>query len=1008
MNSRIVTSKTARFRLLGFLLAALDIPALGGAQEGIKVIETDEVVSDWILDEATGRIFAAFIERDLVAELDEDGKVVREFKVGGKPTELLIKKRRLAVACGAAKSIAAIDLEKNAALGSVTLEGDKLRSLFSSDLPDDLVYVLCGSEVFEVNLAKLSARKPKSPQPQGGYHRVGELAHVVLSSDGRWAVGDGRGYWGPSGADLFEVDDLNFRGVLHHHNDYGPMRRGPGGRFWTLGQDLYPLDLSKPLRRFAGPVVAFHPDLDLVAALTSQRMMSGAELSVPTKLTFQTFSDAKELATIDLPQEEPSGPGRKGRKKSRETSGDGSRGQDPTLQFDSRGERIFVAQGQRAYLVGLKEVNLPRKPLVLLKIPTVVEVQTGEKLRVPLALTNAAVQKEAEFSLAAGPEGARVEKDALVWAPRSEDVGENEITITAKVGDAADTATLKAAVVRPRIALDWQPNGIALDSSSRRAAVYRSSTAPYMPQPQEGDSRLALVDIEARNVLARYRIAKGIAAVHIDDRGVYLAPAQGTLFYRLKLADLSTEKRVFTDAPVRGFQSLPANKLAVLTEKGRLLFDAADLKPLPQPTSQDERLNPFYRGEREAAPAQLRGGLIAGQGKILDGATGKPCLILTDNNLWRIVDPSRSRQQMPPEFASQGSAVLPWNRRINGTALCDAKGNMIAQLKSDRAVLLPDQPAVAALMIQDPSGERSQWKVGIEFRDLIEGSTVASLVVFQGYLPTTDPNRSSYDARQMALFRMAGDKALVTFGPHIYIVPLPKEKLSELPEPLSLEPRQSLIEAPVEQAVKVSIAAKGGKGKLTYELREEHEGLDIDAGSGEVRADLPALWKAFKERLERQGSGSRRTPMDFPLSFEQARQQMDTSAAEYARLLDQPPPEGMCPLSLPLRMSVRDEEGQQADLDATLIVLAPRAELTKKIEAAAPKVTRPVPAAPEKMGPEKTGPEKIAPEKISPQPAADDKRLSEIEARIRKLELIIDALSQKLERIEKAVEGKKE
>ena len=100
------------------------------AQDAVQTIEAEPGISKWIMQESTGRIFASSTRNDQVIEYDADGSKVREFEVGGEPTEMLIKGSKLIVGCRKSTSMYVIDLDKNKVVGSAKLAGQGPYALF--------------------------------------------------------------------------------------------------------------------------------------------------------------------------------------------------------------------------------------------------------------------------------------------------------------------------------------------------------------------------------------------------------------------------------------------------------------------------------------------------------------------------------------------------------------------------------------------------------------------------------------------------------------------------------------------------------------------------------------------------------------------------------------------------------------------------------------------------------------------------------------------------------------
>ena len=107
------------------------------------------------------------------------------------------------------------------------------------------------------------------------------------------------------------------------------------------------------------------------------------------------------------------------------------------------------------------------------------------------------------------------------------------------------------------ISLDMLPQELVLDRAGSRALLVNGFASRQRLSDGDGETNLVLVDLDTQAVIKKKRFAKQIRAVHMDDQAVYMAPAEGTVFYRLARDELKLTKRLFVDDPINGFASLP-------------------------------------------------------------------------------------------------------------------------------------------------------------------------------------------------------------------------------------------------------------------------------------------------------------------------------------------------------------------------------------------------------------------------------------------------------------------
>ncbi len=892
---------------LASLFALLLAPMLGQAK--ITEIAAPGRVGAWALDDATGRIFASLEESGEVAEYEPaSGQEVRRWAVGPEPGEMMVKGHRLVVAPRRPPALVAIDLKANRVEHTVPLAGKGPYALFCSRAANAYAYAICNTgdawwdgELFQVDLDKGAVRHRS---PVRGW-RQSHPVHVAMSPDGRWMVPDARGVSGPSRADLLEVDEEKpaFRNVRGHHQSFGQIVAARAGRFWFLGNRLYPLDLTAETRSYSGTPCDLHGKLDLVAGAKAG---SGG-----VTLVFETFSGAEPVGSLDI---------------GRFIAPQGSAGRpapDPLLRFDAERGRLCYGHGSRAVVVDLKSTGFTFRPLLLMELPAVASVELGGSLRLPLTV-NAA---DASFQILQGPPGARIEAGALAWTPGPADVRSHEIRLQARAGASRDIATVRLDVTRPRVVLEHPVARLAIDASGRRAVAASGVN-------RETEIKLTLVDVERRSVIATRPTAQGVSAIHVDALGVYLAPAQGSVFHALKPEDLSDRGRTFLNQGVTAFGSLPDGRLIVAAGEERILFDARTLARLGT-----LRADRFSRPPAGAFQPLHDGALIGGQ--VYD-ASGKVVLRVGSFGLPTLTDHPRS--SVPP--------LTLWNRTVAHGSLSHSDGRGIANWSGMGAVLLEGHPAaVSANTASTSKRQEVTVTLSLEVRDLVSGTPTEPILLYQG--PVERPASGTG-----VLLRAAGTRVVAAHENMIFVVDV-AEAVRNLPRPVVFRHAADPLEAGIDRSVPIRFQAEGGKGPLTYQLLFEYRGLSLNAKTGEVTVDVPLIWKGYAERLGKPaGFGAARV-----VGKEQAAAARELYKAMTGKATD------AMPFELPIQLAAQDSEGQTAKLAATLLVLVPAADY----EMALPAETKP------------------------PKPAPGPAQGDETKARLQKLEETVAQLTGKLE-----------
>ena len=163
------------------------------------------------------------------------------------------------------------------------------------------------------------------------------------------------------------------------------------------------------------------------------------------------------------------------------------------------------------------------------------------------------------------------------------------------------------------------------------------------------------------------------------------------------------------------------------------------------------------------------------------------------------------------------------------------------------------------------------------------------------------------------------DTILIYTGNRLLFCPIPLELCKDLPLPLMLKyPRIGV--GTVDKPLKVQLVAAGGEGRRTFTLGKTCEGIDLDAASGELTIDFPAIWKRAVPFLQQ------RYPHGMPDT------KSDGSAAEFQRLTGKPLPADKVAFAVPLEIAVSDREGQRDSLSLAVLALATTDNFDKALD----------------------------------------------------------------------------
>ena len=271
------------------------------------------------------------------------------------------------------------------------------------------------------------------------------------------------------------------------------------------------------------------------------------------------------------------------------------------------------------------------------------------------------------------------------------------------------------------------------------------------------------------------------------------------------------------------------------------------------------------------------------------------------------------------------------------------------------------------------------------------------------------------------MFYALEDRLVYAKENQIFIIPVVKSVVEKAPMPLHFPPAEIAVLG-VDKMQKVNLRAKGGKGNIEYQLISQYPGLEIDAASGEVSIDTPAMWEKYlTAQTTSQGIQSRRNRM-------RSNSQKLLDGKQYAKMFGKALPQDYLALLLPIQVSVTDEEAQEDRLSVYAVVHAPKNDIDVKLTEIAQR-RKAAQAEQDKRRNEQMAAQRLAREKqmekqrlanaaaalerekkLAAQPKTEgsdiESRFEALEKRSRRMEATLDAVLKKLEELQKAQEGK--
>ena len=699
---------------------------------------------------------------------------------------------------------------------------------------------------------------------------------------------------------------------------------------------LCPIDSQDgaDVRRFVGKPVAVNSKFDL--AVTGPHLPADPDSDARRDyvLTFQRFSNAKVFKTVPLPKSAKKSPVHLNDDSS--FDGTGNRGWNGRhlLQFDAQRNRLFLAAGSEAFVLNLAGLDLPQQPLLMFKPVLPIKLVLGQKLAVPLELTDAALQAKSKFQLVSGPPGAKLDGAQLTWTPDEASLGEHRLIVTAESGESKDQISVPVQLRRAAVSLGGVIERLRISPSGERALVVAESLAAnatdepesprFVPNGPKPQTYLILVNLKQSRVIASRSLKEPLGVdIYLTDQAAYMVPGGTAAVYQLNLETLAETKHVFLKSTIAAMAALPRHRLGILGSGQGIggfggeftVLDETTLNRVEQPGGGS--VGPFARLRINNASENwlepLNGDALRFGALVVNGQTGAPQLVWDSLQV--------------PTFGRVGPEMpRPWGRTVSDQAIEIVGRPPIVRWNQAETIVLRNYPAAVSVRTEPATAGRSATgqedsnkRITLEFRDLTNGTVCKEMVVDQlpywGDLSSMASLRSGNVRAQIV---GAGSTLAIGFADQLYDVPLPEEVLAKLPIPLQIVPKLDKLQAAAGEKVELVLKAVGGKGVRHFSLAAPTPGVAVEEASGKVTINGPEIWEAFKRDLQ--------SPRPQFLTLGDDPDLVGTAQQAYHELTGRKLDDKF-PLAAGLSFTVSDADHSTADLTAQFLVLGPKAEI---------------------------------------------------------------------------------
>lgn len=472
------------------------------------------------------------------------------------------------------------------------------------------------------------------------------------------------------------------------------------------------------------------------------------------------------------------------------------------------------------------------------------------------------------------PAGATLSRDTITWTPAPEQVGLQRLRVSGRRGEEQAELTVLVDVRVASVALDFPVGRLAIDPQGRR--VLACSQAGPSGAEKKRAPGLAVVDLARGTVSGRRELDRDPTTIVLTSESAFVVQRLPDVMFRARASDLADDAKGFHPG-LTDLVALGSRLVGTFSgagASGTVALDAASFDELWRV--------PLPMGGDPGRLAPTPTG----------GAKTPNAWVRPDGELRDLIGPL----DYMPAVRTTPSRVIA--------------APQVSQRQAARHASLPVAFTATRRWVDQA------YVVELEVRDLVADEVVMKLPVGRVRRTGMPPDQFQW-APPIAT---AGDKVVVACHDTLYVLPLPVDTLSKLARPLEVEP--SFETTPVLRhdgaATTLGLTAHGGAGTVRWALDGPLAGVTLDEASGAVTIDPATAWREFVAGIT--------APVQWQM--DRARVHQDLLGADAAS----------CPLFVRIGVVARDARQQQVRCDVVAVVLGPRSDVQKALDAVAAQV----------------------------------------------------------------------
>lgn len=699
-----------------------------------------------------------------------------------------------------------------------------------------------------------------------------------MSSDGRWIACDDReGNSYDTDATLFEFDEEQcvVEKMADDVKKKGQMIAGPGGRFLTMGKQLFHQDFKATGREFAGSPVAIHPTIDLAASFAVESKT----------LILQRFSDGESIDKIELPLLEP--------EKDLATYQEAF---EPCVQFDLKNASVFFGTKHHAYWIDLRKYANVLKRQYVLQVPLVHRAVVDDELRIPILVNSKKIGEGQQVKVSGEPEGSSIQDGVFVWRPNAQNVGDTTVRfeLENKEKKTLDVVDILIHVHFPQIDFGFEAESMV--SSTDGSFLVISGKGRNQDSGREPGA-LVVVDVKEWRVIGRREFQSPVVCTAVDEKHVYYGLSRSEQLMRSGHAFLEPQESLHLGSLPRKLFKLGPNML-VAPESNEVIR-----------TEPFERISNGgnQRFDRKFSMQTVpRHDSVSVGGKVIDLHTG---------NVIRITGSFPETPGYNPKGATQYHKAGGWGRELEFRKMVDRKNNVVCswEIDEEHHAISSDWPIMVSLSKQ---GTMGKYDLVMGARSVLNGDSVYRTVIYR-----RKPNAAWIDPKMLVL---SGRDVLILREDMLIKSTIPDSKLSELQSPGFFKEQQR-FELPVGQIEQVPINVGGNIEGVTFSVLCDSPTVSIDAKDGILSIDTKTCWDSYLEKaansiVKRSGT------------VEGPNADHGVNAEMFKWLTGHELPEDKFAIRVPVQSSLAGSMGFLDTMDSVFMLIGPQSDVNKIAE----------------------------------------------------------------------------